>query len=229
MADSRTSLYELDFPEILSKERLIEILCQRCMQLQDLMDLEKSDLVELFHKYVTPLPQRLHQLRRAKRMIPCGGKQRGTSQGKNTITRLLKRKSEETSDASNCKIARTVPSSSSKMSKKTLSLEFINKEIDSVSINSASSPTQDSSSGHNHNVMSKITKAKVVKLNRKTLGLNLNTSVSQCALKDKLASTLNGKTQQEINSSTNDSCSSDKDIQINTPKKKFEKIAVTWP
>ena len=91
MADSRTSLYELDFPEILSKERLIEILCQRCMQLQDLMDLEKSDLVELFHKYVTPLPQRLHQLRRAKRMIPCGGKQRGTSQGKNTITRLLKR------------------------------------------------------------------------------------------------------------------------------------------
>lgn len=92
MADSTRSYgNELDHPEVLSRERLIEILCERSILLQDLVDLEKGDLVQLFYKYVTPLPQRLHQLRRAKRVAPSG-KERGTSQGrKSTIIRLTKR------------------------------------------------------------------------------------------------------------------------------------------
>lgn len=91
---TRSTGNELDHPEVLSRERLIEILCERCMHLQDLVDLEKGDLVQLFYKHVTPLPQRLHQLRRAKRVIPSGspnGKESNTSKGRNTIIRLKKR------------------------------------------------------------------------------------------------------------------------------------------
>lgn len=92
MADStRPYGNELDHPEVLSRERLIEILCERSILLQDLVDLEKGDLVQLFYRYVTPLPQRLHQLRRAKRVAPSG-KERVTSQGrKSKLIRLTKR------------------------------------------------------------------------------------------------------------------------------------------
>ena len=84
---------ELDHPEVLSRERLIEILCERSMRQEDLLSLEKGDLVQLFYKYVTPLPQRLHQLRRAKRVTPCGRSGSSvSSKGKSsTIIRLTKR------------------------------------------------------------------------------------------------------------------------------------------
>lgn len=85
---------ELDHPEVLSRERLIEILCERSMRQEDLLILEKGDLVQLFYKYVTPLPQRLHQLRRAKRVTPCGRSagESVSSKGKSsTIIRLTKR------------------------------------------------------------------------------------------------------------------------------------------
>lgn len=68
---------ELEHPGILSKERLIKILSERYIHLEDLPNLEKSDLIELFYKHVTPKPQRLQQLRRARR--------------KSTIIRLNKR------------------------------------------------------------------------------------------------------------------------------------------
>ena len=92
MADStRPTSNELDHPEVLSKERLLEILRERSMHPQGLADLDKGDLVQLFYKYVTPLPQRLHQLRRAKRGTPCG-RESGTSKTKtSTIIRLTKR------------------------------------------------------------------------------------------------------------------------------------------
>lgn len=91
MADTaRSTSNELDHPEVLSRERLIGLLSERCLNLQDLVDLEKGDLVQLFYKYVTPLPQRLHQLRRAKRQIPCG-RESATPKSKSTIIRLTKR------------------------------------------------------------------------------------------------------------------------------------------
>ena len=84
---------ELDHPEVLSRERLLEILCERSMREEDLMNLEKADLVQLFYKYVTPLPQRLHQLRRAKRLTPCGKSGESTSSKGRTpkVIRLTKR------------------------------------------------------------------------------------------------------------------------------------------
>lgn len=97
MADSArpSGSNELDHPEVLSRERLLEILCERSMRQEDLVDLEKGDLVQLFYKYVTPLPQRLHQLRRAKRVIPCGEGRSGervSPKGKSsTVIRLTKR------------------------------------------------------------------------------------------------------------------------------------------
>lgn len=95
MADSArpSGSNELDHPEVLSRERLLEILCERSMRQEDLVNLEKGDLVQLFYQFVTPLPQRLHQLRRAKRVIPCGRSRESTSsKGKtSTVIRLTKR------------------------------------------------------------------------------------------------------------------------------------------
>ena len=84
---------ELDHPEVLSRERLLEILCERSLRHEDLVDLEKGDLVQLFYKYVTPLPQRLHQLRRAKRLIPCGksGETNHSKGNTSKVIRLTKR------------------------------------------------------------------------------------------------------------------------------------------
>ena len=84
---------ELDHPEVLSRERLLEILCERSLRQDDLVDLEKGDLVQLFYKYVTPLPQRLHQLRRAKRLIPCGksGESNYSKARTSKVIRLTKR------------------------------------------------------------------------------------------------------------------------------------------
>lgn len=84
---------ELHHPEVLSRERLLEILCERSLHHEDLVNLEKGDLVQLFYKYVTPLPQRLHQLRRAKRSIPCGKSgESSPSKGRTSkVVRLMKR------------------------------------------------------------------------------------------------------------------------------------------
>lgn len=60
----------LDHPEILDRENLIEILCNRSIPLDEIKDLDKQELVNLFYKFVAPLPQRLHQLRRGKREPP---------------------------------------------------------------------------------------------------------------------------------------------------------------
>ena len=92
MADSTSSkANELDHPEVLSSERLTEILCERSIHPQDLVDLDKGDLVQLFYKYVTPLPQRLHQLRRAKRVSPFGKESETSKRKTSTIIRLTKR------------------------------------------------------------------------------------------------------------------------------------------
>jgi hypothetical protein len=60
----------LDHPEVLDREKLMEILRNRCIPLTEIKDLEKQDLVALFYKHVAPLPQRMHQLRRGKREPP---------------------------------------------------------------------------------------------------------------------------------------------------------------
>jgi len=197
------------------------------MHLQDLVDLEKGDLVQLFYKYVTPLPQRLHQLRRAKRVIPHS---RESAKGKSTIIRLTKRKSEDTAGGTDSKIARKEHSNIIKINKKPASLESIHRGINSVSIN-ATLPILESKTGHENNSVNKTAKPKVVKLNRKTLGLNLNKSVEEQTLKQELQLSLNGGTQKEIIASMTSSKSSsdEKDSTINSTKKKFEKKAVTWP
>ncbi|XP_074627308.1 uncharacterized protein LOC141885303 [Acropora palmata] len=189
--------HELDHPEILSKERLIDILRERCIHFEDLLNLEKSDLVELFYKHVTPKPQRPQQLRRARR--------------KSTIIHSNRRKSVESLDVPNGKIARIVPEGVIKTNKNTPSVDSINTNTDTVAINCATSPIQSPRSHSNRNT---ITKSKVVKLNRKTLGLNLNNS------------------QQETSSSiaSSELISDDKmDIERDSRKRKFEKVAVTWP
>lgn len=99
----------------------------------------------------------------------------------------LCRKSTEVGDVTVSKKARTDHSNIIKINKRPASLETINKGINSVSIN-ATSPSLDSRTGHKDNAVNKTAKPKVVKLNRKTLGLNLSKSV----LKDELTSSLNG-------------------------------------
>ena len=76
------------------------------------------------------------------------------------------------------------------------SLESINKGINSVSINSTS--TLDSTPGHRNSSLNNASKPKVVKLNRKTLGLNLNKSLEPAMAKVDINSTLNGGAQKVI-------------------------------
>ena len=76
------------------------------------------------------------------------------------------------------------------------SLESI-KGINSVSINSTS-PTLDSAPGHRNSSLNNASKPKVVKLNRKTLGLNLNKSLEPAIAKVDINSTLNGGAQKVI-------------------------------
>lgn len=84
---------ELFHPEVLSRERLLQILCDRSIPREHLLYLEKGDLVQLFYKYVTPLPQRLHQLRRARRRqhVPCGGQTVTSNEKTPKIIQLTKR------------------------------------------------------------------------------------------------------------------------------------------
>ena len=77
------------------------------------------------------------------------------------------------------------------------SLESINKGINSVSINSTS-PTLDSTPGHRNSSLNNASKPKVVKLNRKTLRLNLNKSLEPATAKVDINSTLNGGAQEVI-------------------------------
>lgn len=57
----------LDHPEVLDRDKLVEILQKRCIPLDEIDGLDKEHLIVLFYKYVSPLPQRIHQLRRSKR------------------------------------------------------------------------------------------------------------------------------------------------------------------
>ena len=84
---------ELFHPEVLSRERLLQILCDRSIPREHLLYLEKGDLVQLFYKYVTPLPQRLYQLRRARRRqhVPCGAQTVTSNDKTPKIIRLTKR------------------------------------------------------------------------------------------------------------------------------------------
>ena len=109
----------------------------------------------------------------------------------------LFRKSEETVDGTVSKIARTECNIIKINKRPATSLESINKGINSVSINSTS-PTLDSAPGHRNSSLNNASKPKVVKLNRKTLGLNLNKSLEPAIAKVDINSTLNGGAQKVI-------------------------------
>lgn len=49
------------YPELLSQERLVEILRQRYIRRTDLDQLQKDELVDLYNKYIIPLPQRTYR------------------------------------------------------------------------------------------------------------------------------------------------------------------------
>ena len=48
----------LSHPEILSVEKLREILLSRSIPSKDVMSKDKNDLVQLFYRFIVPLPQR---------------------------------------------------------------------------------------------------------------------------------------------------------------------------
>ena len=99
------------------------------------------------------------------------------------------RKSEEIVTTTPIKIARTEHKNSINY------LDSINKGINSVSID-ATSPTANTRTSWEHNTVNKAIKPKVVKLNRATLGLNVDKSIEHPVLKDDSRSSLNGGTQK---------------------------------
>lgn len=93
------------------------------------------------------------------------------------------------------KIARTDHSNSIKINKKATCLDSVSKGINSVSIN-ATSLTTDTRTSHEGCTVNKVIKPKVVKLNRKTLGLHVDKSVEHSLVKDEPSSSFNGGVQK---------------------------------
>lgn len=58
----------LSHPEILPLEKLIDILSSRAIPKEELLGKDKDVLVQLFYRYVVPLPQRTSHMRRANRL-----------------------------------------------------------------------------------------------------------------------------------------------------------------
>ncbi|KAK7480175.1 hypothetical protein BaRGS_00028560 [Batillaria attramentaria] len=86
-SDTTTAIPKIDwlYPELLSKEGLIEILSQRFVKLPD--DLEattKDSLLELYYRYIIPRPQRQYRLNR-----------RGREMTRKQVIRAKKRKATE--------------------------------------------------------------------------------------------------------------------------------------
>lgn len=105
------------------------------------------------------------------------------------------RKSEEIVATTPIKIARTEHKNSININKTPAYLDSINKGVNSVSIN-ATSPTTNTRTSHERNTVNKAIKPKVVKLNRTTLGLNVDKSFEHSVLKDDSRSSLNGGAQK---------------------------------
>ncbi|XP_062620313.1 ashwin-like [Saccostrea cucullata] len=70
------------YPELLSEEKLVQILRQRFIRHKDLTQLDKEQLVDLYYKYIIPLPQRTYRNNR-----------RGREMTKRQIVQAKKRKS----------------------------------------------------------------------------------------------------------------------------------------
>ena len=58
----------LSHPEILGHEKLVDILSSRGLPKEELTIKEKDVLVEMFYRFVVPLPQRTTNMRRANRL-----------------------------------------------------------------------------------------------------------------------------------------------------------------
>ncbi|XP_076444762.1 ashwin-like [Babylonia areolata] len=71
MATSMDSKVDCMFPELLSKEGLLEILSQRFVKLpDDLTSTSRDDLLELYYQFIIPRPQRKYrQNRRGRDML----------------------------------------------------------------------------------------------------------------------------------------------------------------
>ncbi len=57
----------LSHPEILPAEKLRDILLSRGLPSKDLVDKEKNDLVQLFYRFIVPLPQRTSHMAMRRR------------------------------------------------------------------------------------------------------------------------------------------------------------------
>ncbi|XP_028397908.1 uncharacterized protein LOC114521614 isoform X2 [Dendronephthya gigantea] len=82
----------LSHPEILPLEKLQDILTSRGIPFKDLVNKHKSDLVQLFYRYVVPLPQRESNMRRANRLKIVRRKLIGHGKDRECKSRGIKRK-----------------------------------------------------------------------------------------------------------------------------------------
>ncbi|EDO38705.1 predicted protein [Nematostella vectensis] len=80
-----------DHPEILERETLVDVLCTKGIDRQEINALDKVDLVKLFYKYAAPLPQRAQQLRRAKRKPPKPSEHQPSASPKDIVIGSRKR------------------------------------------------------------------------------------------------------------------------------------------
>ncbi|XP_028397907.1 uncharacterized protein LOC114521614 isoform X1 [Dendronephthya gigantea] len=214
----------LSHPEILPLEKLQDILTSRGIPFKDLVNKHKSDLVQLFYRYVVPLPQRESNMRRANRLKIVRRKLIGHGKDRECKSRGIKRMQ---------------PGFQPDSGVKKPSLYFLRKNISSE-LNKRKTK-EDFNFSHKISAMPLVTSSPTTECTNKVTKLFMNCEVSEplnvneeCLENSKqnhsaTKAKVTGQSSSLMEDARNENNSqSIKDNDTKTAKK-FKRITVTWP
>ena len=206
----------INHPEILSVEKLREILLSRSIPSKDVMNKDKNDLVQLFYRFIVPLPQRkVHRRRGGRASQVSSANMTGVCASTKAV---YQSNSNETERCSNGIIRKS----------NFLEMDKISAPKDvSNCLHDHTSPTTDCAN--------KITKlnvnclvSKPHKLNRECLSQNpaKNPKISNFPTERNFALKMRQRSPKITKRSKSQSVTED---QEERPKKMFKRNTVTWP
>ncbi|XP_041352471.1 ashwin-like [Gigantopelta aegis] len=240
------------YPELLTKDGLILILSQRYIQDANLGELDKQDLLDLYYKYIIPLPQRKYRPNRrgremTKKQIILAKKRR--LEWKDSEEPPAKKKSDI---ASSRFMSSFDPSSSqSRLKPPPSCVNFDKKVVKLGSGTKLSSPTNNSSSGSSVTGLTK----KIVKITmdsspssetkpqddkcKKTVSLkktikainsHINTKdISPACKEEKPSAAENGGDDVEMKNVSSMVEKEETQFSDDSPKKKIKIKRISWP
>eukprot|EP00105_Crassostrea_gigas_P029394 XP_011451329.1 PREDICTED: ashwin [Crassostrea gigas] len=245
-ADTAKDNHDWLYPELMSQDKLVKILRQRYIRRTDLEQLQKDELVDLYYKYIIPLPQRTYRKnRRGQEMTrrqAAMEKKKGTSfQGEESSDRKRTRNS---GPESRFLTSYNLPSSGERIKPPPSCIDFGKKKI-KLSSGSATSTENKSST---NTAVGKVT----LKRNSASSGIDHKSEFSKESGHDNMSVSpkktikLNNKlsvsaSQTDTNSSKMGECTPvnssetsehqpmDTSTESNSSKKTFKASKISWP